>query len=387
MDNQALSLSELETFIDRYAQPAPDVPHTACKQQHIPAMNDSDRCYVHVDTPTVLRGEKREASSPLIPLLSGSDNSSSISMITSTQNEKQTMISDYFVDKQPTRHQRQGHQPDQATTSTLMSSTCNTVISPTFAPTSSIHKTDTNQSAFQPSSTSTPMTLIFKPPHTQQQHSTLLHKPDTNTEMGDVDLRPHTSIPMVPSGLNPSHHTTEQEHGMNASLKSYLDNMTEIINTNIIESTRSLREIINGQTEELEHLRASNKTLVARTTIDEGRITRLEKNVSDLKENLLRLTQQTMKDNVILQGVPEVPSENVFHTVKTFMTDKLKISPDQMDEVYVNKAYRIGPKNDRYPRQIIAKVNDRGKSIIFQHTRNLKGTKYSVVHTDAPRTG
>ena len=67
MDDQPLSLSELETFIDRYEIDVSD--NTACKQQQqqqqIPVV-DTDRRYVHVDTPTEPRGEKREANSLIV---------------------------------------------------------------------------------------------------------------------------------------------------------------------------------------------------------------------------------------------------------------------------------------------------------------------------------
>jgi len=185
MDDQPLSLSELETFIDRYEIDVSD--NMACKQQQ--QQIDTDRRYVHVDTPNEPRGEKREANSPLTPVLSDTDNSSSLSMmIKSTQIEKQTRISDFFADSDnQTTHHIQGH---HATTS-------NTPLTQIFAPTSSTHKTDSDTKAFQPSSTSTPMASIFK----TTQHSTAFDKQST-THLEMVAAVPSSHTSMITSAVN-----------------------------------------------------------------------------------------------------------------------------------------------------------------------------------------
>ena len=120
-----------------------------------------------------------------------------------------------------------------------------------------------------------------------------------------------------------------------------------------------------------------------RCQVNEGRLTRVEKVVSDLKEELLRTQQHGMKDNIVFQNLPEVENENVRKTLAVFMDQSLKINHDQINNILIDKAHRMGQKG-KYPRSIVAKINDDGRNIIFKHTRNLKGQKASV-YTQLPR--
>ena len=66
--------------------------------------------------------------------------------------------------------------------------------------------------------------------------------------------------------------------------------------------------------------------LKAQHIINEGRLTRVEKVVGDLKEELLKVQQHSMKENLIFQNIPEKQQENVNTILREYMSMELKIS-------------------------------------------------------------
>jgi hypothetical protein len=167
------------------------------------------------------------------------------------------------------------------------------------------------------------------------------------------------------------------------TLKNYLDKMTDDITSKITISSENLEKIIRSQGSEIENLKSENDTLRMRSQVTEGRLTRVEKMVADLKEDLLRTQQRSMMDNLIFQNLPEVAQENVHNTLMEYMAGKLKISADDISRIHLIKVHRIGEKG-RYPRLIVAKINSEGHRIILRHTKNLKGHDSSV-YTQLPR--
>ena len=170
---------------------------------------------------------------------------------------------------------------------------------------------------------------------------------------------------------------------MDTSMKDYLDQMTESIMEKISSSSQHLESLITSQGSDIEKLRTENHVLNMRCQINEGRLTRVEKVVSNLKEELLRVQQRGMKENIVFQNLPEVDHENVRTTLMEYMTKSLKISPEQIRNIEIERAHRMGQKS-QYPRLIVAKINDEGRNVIFRHTKNLKGGTTSV-YTQLPR--
>ena len=161
-------------------------------------------------------------------------------------------------------------------------------------------------------------------------------------------------------------------------LKAYLDKMTSNITTQITASSDKLEQLIIKQGSEIDELRSDNDNLKQRCQVSEGRLTRLEKVVSGVKEDLLRTQQQAMKENLVFQNLPEQQQdENVMRTLSDYMKTSLKISQPDMTRIHVIRAHRMGTKG-KYPRSIVAKINDEGRHVIFKHTRNLKGQRTSV---------
>jgi len=142
--------------------------------------------------------------------------------------------------------------------------------------------------------------------------------------------------------------------------------------------------LITSQGSDIQELQAENIVLKDRNHINEGRITRIEKEVADLREELLRTQQHSMKENIIFQNIPETPNENVYQLLNDLLVNRLRINNDDMMTITVLRAHRFGAKQGHFHRQIVAKINDEGRSVIFRHTRNLKGSNISVF-TQLPR--
>ena len=118
----------------------------------------------------------------------------------------------------------------------------------------------------------------------------------------------------------------------------------------------------------------------ARNHINEGRITRLEKVVIDLREDLLQDKRRSMRDNLIFSHIPESPKQNNAHTrniTMAFLQKELRIHPDDMKLIDIIRTHRIGQRGN-YDRVTAAKINDKGKDVIWAHTKKLKGTDHSI---------
>ena len=95
-------------------------------------------------------------------------------------------------------------------------------------------------------------------------------------------------------------------------IPEYLDNMTSCITQQITDSTTKLEDLIKHQGSDIDQLRYENKALKAQHLIDEGRLTRVEK-------ELLKVQQHSMKENLIFQNIPEKQQENVNTILREYM--------------------------------------------------------------------
>ena len=170
---------------------------------------------------------------------------------------------------------------------------------------------------------------------------------------------------------------------MDTSMKTYLEDMTRHITEQISASTTRLESLILNQGTEIENLTRENDAMKMKSVINEGRLTRLEKVVVDLKEDLLRTQQHSMSNNLIFQNLPEKATENIHHMLQEYMRSQLNIPEDLLRRIQIARAHRMGHKG-KYPRLVVANINEEGRNIIFRHTRNLKG-KNSSVYTQMPR--
>ena len=89
--------------------------------------------------------------------------------------------------------------------------------------------------------------------------------------------------------------------------------------------------------EEVYELRTENNELWSRVKLLEGRCARSEKLITDLKEEVLQIQSEQMKDNLIFYNIPEKKRENKKDTRKIlvkFLKEEMKISEEEMKAVH-----------------------------------------------------
>jgi hypothetical protein len=97
----------------------------------------------------------------------------------------------------------------------------------------------------------------------------------------------------------------------------------------------------------------------------------------ELNEEFLKMQTRTMKDNLIIAGIPEFVDENTETVIKTFINDVLKVPGD----IPLHVAHRLRKHRDRRPRSIVAKFEhrkDRDRVLEVVKTGVLNETDFSV---------
>ena len=130
----------------------------------------------------------------------------------------------------------------------------------------------------------------------------------------------------------------------------------------------------NEQSLTIEEMRQENIELRKRLAISEGMLTRAERRLKNLEDKIIETTTRSMRDNILLKNMSEEEGEdedNIARKILTFLRDKLKISED-MVKIEVERAHRVGKKTRQRARNIVVKLNSRGKTLVMKHLRNLE---------------
>jgi len=201
---------------------------------------------------------------------------------------------------------------------------------------------------------------------------------------GDQESMDKYLAPMDASYTSTPISTHNLEKMKKRKLNSPLKALYESLDDTKSDKTEILCQLLQGLESRLDDLEEINDSLMVensnlqtRCQVNEGRITRLEKVVEDLREENLQINARAMRDNLVFQGIPENSSLDVKHVLWRFMQYDLKISEEDLETCYFNKVYRVGAPGN-YIRSIIANVNDAGKTLIWRHLKNLGGRKISI---------
>ncbi|CAL9687714.1 unnamed protein product [Knipowitschia caucasica] len=102
------------------------------------------------------------------------------------------------------------------------------------------------------------------------------------------------------------------------------------------------------------------------------------------QNHILDLQSRSMRDNIIIHGLPEQQKETYQTTEKivmSFLTNNLKMEEGEARRIQVARAHRLGRERegDSRGRPIVAKLLDpRHKTTIMGRAKELKGTKLSL---------
>ena len=101
-----------------------------------------------------------------------------------------------------------------------------------------------------------------------------------------------------------------------------------------------------------------------------------------LKENIVYLQSQSMRNNLVFTGIPESESETneeVENKIRVFLHENLKVAKELADKILFDIVHRMGSKSTKGPRQIVARFHDfKDKDYVKKQGRNLKGTSYFI---------
>lgn len=115
----------------------------------------------------------------------------------------------------------------------------------------------------------------------------------------------------------------------------------------------------------------------------QDKIAKLEKEKSDMKDELNYLQSQSMRNNLIFSNIPEERNETNERTeaiLRQFIEDKLKIAHDLVNNIQFERVHRIGQRRaDGRIRQIVAKFTlFKDREAVRKERKNLKDTNFFI---------
>jgi hypothetical protein len=113
--------------------------------------------------------------------------------------------------------------------------------------------------------------------------------------------------------------------------------------------------------------------LKRRLVLAEGLNMRLNTKLMHQEHEITDLKCRSMRDNIIIKGVPEVKDEKWGQTKKAVLDVlKNKLQMPDVSESDIERAHRTGTKSGSNPRQIVAQLTPATRDEIFGFTRDIK---------------
>ena len=152
------------------------------------------------------------------------------------------------------------------------------------------------------------------------------------------------------------------------------------------DTTTEMEDTQRTHGEMIEEIEKDTVHLKERCTLLEGRLARNEKEVSEVKEELLIEQARSMGDNLKFFNIPEGRGEDCEQSLRQFLINEMLIDEPNMNKIHFDKVHRIGEPSRLRHRVMIAKFNpSEGKTIVKQHIKNLNPNKGFGVNDHLPR--
>ncbi len=111
----------------------------------------------------------------------------------------------------------------------------------------------------------------------------------------------------------------------------------------------------------------------------------MQKDNTKLRDDLLYVQSQSMRNNLIFANIPEDPQESQLQTegkVRLFMVEKLKLSQDLVDEIKFDRVHRMGHIQAGFTRKIVAKfTNFKDREAVKRQKKELMGSNFYLFET------
>ncbi|XP_078797787.1 uncharacterized protein LOC144989360 [Oryzias latipes] len=144
---------------------------------------------------------------------------------------------------------------------------------------------------------------------------------------------------------------------------------------------QGLRESLEFSQQQVRELAAENQALRESVKTLSSDTACLSEENRSIKESLLDLQSRSMRDNLVIAGVPEEAGEDPEATVKRFMEAHLKLPKEEVQKIAFRRVHRLGGRrsNNQRRRPIVAKFdNYKQKEMVKGRGRELRGTHFSV---------
>ena len=165
------------------------------------------------------------------------------------------------------------------------------------------------------------------------------------------------------------------------------DAMKTLIAKTVQNEIQSLSSTLSNAVDDNNDLKCRITALEKRLQLTEGLLHQAQIKIAMQNEKIIDLQARSMRENVIIRGIPESEQETWDDTeakVVDFMKKELKI-PDA-DGSMIDRAHRMGPKNFDKPRNIAVKLSSsKAKNNIFKNVKNLAGKKHLSVQDQLPQ--
>ena len=216
---------------------------------------------------------------------------------------------------------------------------------------------------------------------------------ETKTKNGRVSTRSQKAMtPPQAKAHQTKHSRTVSDHSQGDCDQSMSDHETisdqlkELIERTVQHEIQALSTSLNMASDENTELRKSITSLENRLKLTEGLLLRAEKKLMMQNEKIIDLQARSMRENLVIQGIKEDDDETWAKTqekVVGFMKNNLKITGANKN--MIERAHRVGQKNSRKPRQIVAKLTSSStKDLIFRNVRNLAGQSQFSIQEQFP---
>ena len=165
----------------------------------------------------------------------------------------------------------------------------------------------------------------------------------------------------------------------NMSDMSLHDKMDTVIH--LLQSMRTEQKSNKETTDtDIKSLQEQNRKLELKLKESEGRATRMQREIDSLKVTYEALQLRSMSNNIIIHNIAENTGENIYQVVHDVLVNKLRIPENLIHSdrhpagpVQVDIAHRLGRYINKVRPIVVKLVLKRGKEIIFNHTKHLKG--------------
>jgi len=178
----------------------------------------------------------------------------------------------------------------------------------------------------------------------------------------------------------------EMNHNMQESFNVQFESAVRDMRSELFEQVQSMDTANTSANKDIEDLQQENDELKNHCRILEGRLTRAEKELEDLREQFLVQEARSMRDNIKFYNIPETQDEVCEDAVRKFLSKEMKISDNDLNKIKFDRVHRTGQYRRGQNRVIVAKFNPyEGRQIVFNHVKYLDRSKNYGISEQLPR--